>query len=257
MHCWERVDLDRYYQGYGTKDQKLDFFSRLAYRQLLSRFRAVGLQRAHRILDYGCGSGNLVTLLRRNGYERAIGYDPYGPPDGSGNPELLQDEAYDFICLQDVVEHVEDAHALYDRLARLLAPGGVLYVGTPCADELDLEYVHKHLHQFHMPFHLHLYTRQALVDLGRGVGLEAVRFYRRFYAETPFFGMNECFCRAYLAKLDDCIDALVEPPRLGLIARSPRLLFHGTFGYLYSPRHSVTVVYRKRSGTARGRETKP
>lgn len=46
---------------------------------------------------------------------------------------------------------------------------------------------------------------------------------------------------------DDTIDALGEPVRIGAILRSPKLIFHGLFGYLYSPRHSITVVFRARS----------
>ncbi len=245
IHCWERVELARYYAGYGTKDQRLDFFSRLAYSRLLSRFKRAGLSRDHRFLDYGCGSGNLVSYLRSRGYQRAVGYDPYGDPEGAGNPAILERRAFDFICLQDVVEHVEDARELLRCLADLLRPGGRLLVGTPSADEIDLPSTHKHLHQLHVPYHLHLYTRAMLVEMGRQVGLEPARFYRRFYMETPLFGMNEAFCRRYLERFDDTIDALIEPVRLGVILRSPVLLFHGTFGYFYSPRHSVTVVFRK------------
>ncbi len=245
LHCWEIVDLGRYYAEYGTKDQRLDFFSRLAYGRQLARFRAAGLRRSQRLLDYGCGSGNFVTYLHERGYTGAAGYDPYGDAQGFGDSSVLQPGAFDFICLQDVIEHVEDPRPLMVKLAGLLKPGGILLVGTPSADEIDLRQTHRHLHQLHVPYHLHLYTRQALVDFGREAGLTASRFYRRFYMETPFFGMNEAFCRAYLERLDDNIDSLVEPPHVGVILRSPTLLFHGTFGYLYSPRHSVTVIFQK------------
>lgn len=245
LHCEEMVDLDYYYAEYGTKDQRLDFFSRLAYGRLAARLRSDGLRRRHRLLDYGCGSGNFVTYLRQRGYEGAVGYDPYGGERGFGDATILQRETFDFVTLQDVIEHVEDPRPLMAQLAGLLKPDGVLLVGTPSADEIDLHRTHRHLHQLHLPYHLHLYTRQALVDLGRSAGLTAVRFYRRFYMETPFFGMNEAFCRAYLERLDDNIESLVEPPRVGMILRSPTLLFHGSFGYLYSPRHSVTVIFRK------------
>lgn len=245
LHCWEIVVLGPYYAGYGTKDQRLDFFSRMAYGRQLARLRAAGLQRAHRILDYGCGSGNLVTYLRSRGYAGAMGYDPYGGAAGWGDASVLRPEAFDCICLQDVIEHVEDAGMLLTELGRLLNRGGLLLVGTPSADEIDLRQTHRHLHQLHMPYHLHLYTRQALVQLGAAAGLTAARFFRRYYMETPFFGMNEAFCRAYLERLDDNIDALVEPPRMGVILRSPTLLFHGTFGFFYSPRHSMTVIFRK------------
>lgn len=245
LHCWEIVELDRYYEGYGTKDQKLDFFSRVAYGRLLARFRAGGLRPHHRFLDYGCGSGNLVRLLRDRGYSSAVGFDPYGDPDGLGNPATLQPGSFDFVCLQDVIEHVEDGAALVAKLAALLRPGGVLQIGTPSADHIDHHNTQKHLHQLHLPYHLHLYTRQALEDMGRTSGLTPIHFYDRYYAETPLFAMNEAFARSYLACLDDNIDALIEPPHVAMVLLSPVLLFHATFGYWYSPRHSVTVVFKK------------
>ncbi|HKQ47198.1 MAG TPA: class I SAM-dependent methyltransferase [Phycisphaerae bacterium] len=245
LHGWEVIELGPYYAGYGTKDQRLDFFSRLAYGRQLARLRAAGLQRNHRILDYGCGSGNLVLYLRSRGYSGAEGYDPYGDSAGWGNAAVLRADSFDCVCLQDVIEHVEDAGSLLKKLAGLLTSQGILLVGTPSADEIDLGKTHRHLHQLHVPYHLHLYTRAALVQLGAATGLTAERSYRRYYMETPFFGMNEAFCRAYLERLDDNIDSLVEPPRIGRILRSPTLIFHGTFGYLYSPRHSVTIVFRK------------
>lgn len=249
IHCRNVVDLAHYYLDYGTKDQRLDFFSRRAYGQLLKRLRAAGLQKRHRLLDYGCGSGNFVTFLRQHGWSHAVGYDPYGDAEGFGNPSVLRPGAYDFLCLQDVIEHVEDARGLLKELAGYLRDGGVLSVGTPSADFIDLNRPHRHLHQLHAPYHLHLYTRAALEQLSEPVGLSPIGFYDRYYMETPVFGMNEAFCRRYLERLDDNIDALVEPPRVGLVLRSPTLLFHGAFGYWYSPRHSMNVVFRKTGGS--------
>lgn len=245
LHCWEIVDLDRYYEGYGTKDQKLDFFSRVAYSRLLARFRAGGLRPDHQFLDYGCGSGNLVRFLQDRSFPNAVGYDPYGESDGMGDPALLNPGSYDFICSQDVIEHVEDGAALVAKLASLLRPNGVLQIGTPSADHIDHHNTRKHLHQLHVPYHLHLYTRKALEEMGSAAGLTPIRHYDRFYAETPLFAMNEAFARAYLSRLDDNIDSLIEPPHVAMVLLSPLLLFHATFGYWYSPRHSVTVVLKK------------
>lgn len=248
IHCWEEVDLSVYYEGYGTKDQKLDLFSRIAYGRLLARFRKWGLKPEDRFLDYGCGSGNLVRFVQDRGYKNAVGYDPYGDPNELGNPEILKPESFDYICSQDVLEHVEDGAEYFSRLAGLLRPGGILQVGTPSADHIRLEDTQKHLHQLHVPYHLHLYTRNAIETFGRNSGLLPIGHHDRFYAETPLFAMNERFARAYLMRTDDTIDALIEPPRVAMVLTSPVLLFHATFGYWYSPRHSVTVVLKKDAG---------
>ena len=79
----------------------------------------------------------------------------------------------------------------------------------------------------------------------RALGMEPIAYYRRYYLENLFFGMNEAFLRRYMEMVDDTIDALLDPPRYGLIFTSPTLIFHGAFGYFYSRPHSLTVVYRK------------
>jgi len=246
MHCLEMVDLDHYYAAYEPHREELDFFMRLVYSEQLRRFRAAGLKRDHRFLDYGCGSGKLVSYLHTKGYANAVGYDPYGEALDLADRSVLEDGALDFICLQEVIEHVEEPRPLLAELSRLLRPGGCLLVGMPSGDDIDLGRPHEFKHHLHVPYHLHIYTREVLERLAGEIGLEPIAFYRRFYTESLVFGMNAAFFRGYMERLDDTVDALLEPVRIGTILRSPKLWFHGAFGYFYSGRHSTTVVFRKR-----------
>jgi hypothetical protein len=50
---------------------------------------------------------------------------------------------------------------------------------------------------------------------------------------------------AYIAKAGGMIDAAVEPPRPGLVLRSPRLIFYSLFGYFFPPRGNIIVSFRK------------
>ena len=168
MHCWEHVHLDAYYEDYGSQRMQLDFFLKRAYKQLYRHFWNAGMRRDHRFLDFGCGAGHFVTYLRGRGHRQAVGYDPYGRPDGWIDRSVLQPESYDFINLYDVIEHVEDPTRLLSDLAGMLRPGGALLVGTPSADEIDLRMAHQYLHHIHLPYHLHIYTRDVLAQMGPG-----------------------------------------------------------------------------------------
>lgn len=247
LHCWEVVDLDYYYAAYETQRQELDFFMRLAYREQLRRFRAAGLKRHHRLLDYGCGGAKLVAYLHTRGYENAVGYDPYGAAEGLADASVLETGAFDFICLQEVIEHVEEPRLLIAELSKLLRAGGALLVGMPNGDDIDLNRICKYKHHLHVPYHLHIYTRDVLIRMAHESELEPIASYRRFYMESLFFGMNEAFFRSYAEHVDGTVDALLEQVRVGTILCSPELLFHGSFGYLYSGGRSITVVFRKRS----------
>lgn len=246
IHCWEHVDLDRYYEGYAAHETPLSVPLRLAYREQLRRFRRAGMTPEHRLLDYGCGGGQFVKYLRTKGYARVVGYDPYGDPDGFGNA-VLEKKSFDYILLSEVIEHVEEPRPLLAKLSGMLKKGGFLLVGTPNSDYIDLEQVDVCKHHLHVPYHLHIYARTMLDRLADDAGLCPITSYRRFFAESPVFGMNEAFFRSYAKHLDDTVDVMKEPIRIGRILTSPTLLFHGSFGYLYSTGKSIAVLYRKQS----------
>jgi SAM-dependent methyltransferase len=76
-------------------------------------------------LDYGCGPGPaLAAMLAEAGIGMAL-YDPFFCPD----PAALQ-RRYDVITLSEVAEHFFEPAAEFQRLGRLLEPGGWLGVMT-------------------------------------------------------------------------------------------------------------------------------
>jgi SAM-dependent methyltransferase len=103
------------------------FLDRLA-RPLIQR-----LQPGQRGLDYGCGPGPaLVAMLSERGFP-TVGYDPFFSPD----PRPLQ-QTWDFITCTETVEHFHHPRQEFDRLARMLNPGGILAIMTRVlADDVD------------------------------------------------------------------------------------------------------------------------
>jgi len=76
-------------------------------------------------LDYGCGPGPaLADMLKEAGLEMAL-FDPFFHP---GRDALQRD--YDVITLSEVAEHFFEPAREFDRLDRLLRPGGWLGVMT-------------------------------------------------------------------------------------------------------------------------------
>ena len=81
-------------------------------------------------LDYGCGPSDALAGLFTAAGHTVRCYDPLFQPDRSP-----LDQAYDFIALAEVAEHFHDPHSEFDRLARLLQPGGLLGVMTRLLDD--------------------------------------------------------------------------------------------------------------------------
>ena len=119
-------------------------------REMLARL----LGEPRRILDYGCGQGRYIDVVRERSTAPLVGSDisrvaldtaQRRHPDASFL--LMDDErvpdgngAFDLIVSVEVLEHVADVDAATREFGRLLAPGGTLVATTPCANPWSLEW---------------------------------------------------------------------------------------------------------------------
>ncbi|MBI2761646.1 MAG: class I SAM-dependent methyltransferase [Chloroflexi bacterium] len=156
------------------------------YRTLLS----LKLRPGGRLLDVGCGTGNLVRLARKRGYRVAgTDYDREAVAVARKSFALHDVHAlsieetvahdwqgpFDVITLFDVLEHLAEPRQAIESLSGLLAPGGFLACTVPSAQRwpgwfdsvVDSP-----------PHHLTLWTRPGLASCIAAAGL-AVRGIKR------------------------------------------------------------------------------
>lgn len=246
IHCLDVVDLDRYYSQYAYFKGQLQWQHRFVYGNLHRRLTKHGFSKAHSLLDYGCGNGLFVDYLQEQGFANSYGYDPYAPEDGFGDRTILQNRTFDYILLQDVIEHIEDPKVLLNELDGLLSPGGCILIGTPNAANIDLDRpnVPDSYQEVHVPYHLHLYTPSILQSLGRNCGWKPIGFFDRRYDDTPLF-FNARTTNVYTSIIDGSMDAMFEPVRLGKALTSPKFLFYAVFGYWLSYHTGMSIMFRK------------
>jgi SAM-dependent methyltransferase len=241
IHAKDSVDLDRYYRDYPFLTGELDGPIRIMYRSMLKRLKRAGVNRSHRILDYGCGSGRLVRFLREAGYEHAIGYDAYSKE--FDDPAILA-ERYDCIVSQDVIEHVAEPWVLLKTFAGLSRSGGLIAIGTPEASAIDLSRSDDFIHPLHAPFHRHILSKKALLDAGQRLGWKLSRYYSTSYSNTLVPFINTRFIFHYAACLDNMMDVAFEPLRFSNYKLwTLHTLFYGFFGYFLAPKTDVMAVF--------------
>jgi SAM-dependent methyltransferase len=121
-----------------------------------------------RVLDFGCGYGRVTRVLLEAGFD-VYGVDPAPSEIEKGriafstlglDPSRLQpigafeDESFDVVFSQEVLEHVDDLEAFAAEVARLTKPGGEgIHVWPARFNPVEL-----HLH---MPF-VHWLPRNSL-----------------------------------------------------------------------------------------------
>jgi 2-polyprenyl-3-methyl-5-hydroxy-6-metoxy-1,4-benzoquinol methylase len=163
------------------------------YRAIVRRILA---DRPARILDWGCGYGQVTELLSASGLQvSAFDYRPditEGPRPMERYPHLsvylspepwrlpYPDGAFDAVLSCGVLEHVMDPHASLEEIRRILAPGGAFYVFKLPNRASYLEAIARRtgLYYHGACEHDKLYSRRSAIDLLARHGFE-VREVRR------------------------------------------------------------------------------
>lgn len=150
-HIPHQAEFDAYYrdmskyehQDRGGQESEYD----------LARFEAVASiikpflpNSQTRILEIGCATGRLLSLLKQSGYENVLGLDP-SPICADSAHKLygvrvlvnalsdiaIENQSIDFLILAGVLEHIRDLGAALVRLWNILSEGGRIYVAVPDA----------------------------------------------------------------------------------------------------------------------------
>ena len=149
-----------------------------------------------RVLEVGCGQGELATALAVEGYD-VLGIDPAAPYGDLFRritlDDVEEDERFDGVVASHVLHHIRDLDAAVAKIARLLRPGGVLVVddfGWDLLDEATLDWFYG--------------QRRALAAAGHGEAPASAEELRREW-EVHHLGVHpyRTLLDAFAARFDE------------------------------------------------------
>ena len=140
----------------------------------------------NRLLDIGCGAGNLLEAARQNGWEaqgldvvpsavkhvRERGFEVF---HGELRQANFPAQHFDVITAAEIIEHLNDPRALVEEISRLLRPGGLFWTTTPHARGLSARMLGLQWRCVWPPEHLQLFSSPGLKALLRDVGFRNIR----------------------------------------------------------------------------------
>ena len=220
-------DEAHYKQVYASKEYQ-DIVRDLginSHEYRVNRFGAerVGIMRGHlrvpaghppRYLDVGCSTGFVVEAARNQGWE-AIGIDlnpsaiEFGRSRGLDLRTVALEEggfaagSFDAVSLFDVLEHLLDPARTLRACAKLLAPGGILFLYVPNFDSASRLLMGANAHFIWPTHHLNYYTPATIRDLmlrhtltpelivTEGLDIEDYIWYRREVLHRDADGLAE------------------------------------------------------------------
>jgi SAM-dependent methyltransferase len=143
-----------------------------------------------RILDIGCGDGRFLEVLRAHGPKdwelvgidfdeaavercRARGFTAHAKrvEDLTG-----EDNSFDAIVMQQLIEHVDDPVRIAARVFQLLKPEGLFIVETPNLAGLDYKlFRERWWGHYHFPRHWNLFSKDTLSSMLERQGFQIIR----------------------------------------------------------------------------------
>jgi SAM-dependent methyltransferase len=178
------------------------------------------------ILDVGSADGPSVSWMRERGHRIALDVDmeALAPGDVCGSALALPfaDGSFDVVAAFDVVEHCEPEATALTELARVLKPGGRMFLAVPAYQWAWTRFDDD-------AGHYRRYTRRRLARAVAAAGMDVERTTYMFAGTLPFFAAERLVRKMRPAKDEPdtslpSVAGLVERLLLGLCRWDERVL---------------------------------
>lgn len=146
---------------------------------------AIGDLPKGRLLDIGCGVGDFLVRVQKEGWEvhgvepsddakkiaeTRLGFLPKAPTQY----DLFEDGSFDVITMWHVLEHIDDLHFQTSEIIRLLKPSGRLIIALPNFQSFDCQYYKDKWAAWDVPRHLNHFAPDTLRTIMTSKGFQMI-----------------------------------------------------------------------------------
>ncbi len=203
-----------------------------------------------RLLDVGCGNGSSMLLMRAQGWNvEGFDFDPsaihkaleqnLNVSVGDIYSKKFDDEVFDVIMMNHVIEHLPDPKKVLQECLRILKKGGVLVAFTPNSKSFGFGLFKNNWRGLEVPRHLQVFTSDSLELIGKSVGFSDVKSLATIQGSTYIINASR-----EISKHGSC-DTHIH----GNLYKILTICLWHTLGwvYLFFPKKSeVSVLYCKK-----------
>jgi 2-polyprenyl-3-methyl-5-hydroxy-6-metoxy-1,4-benzoquinol methylase len=138
--------------------------------------------RSVRVLDIGCGFGETLGYYQARGCE-VLGVEAdqnirrvaekfgYKVHVGLFDASLYPADSFDYVTMDQVIEHVQDPRAVLHGVARVLKRGGLAILTTPNVEGWIRRLFGRRWINWHAPYHLQFFTTRSMTLAASEAGL--------------------------------------------------------------------------------------
>ena len=128
-----------------------------------------------RLFEIGCGEGGFIKACQQDGWQ-VYGLDisaecvAYAKNThkldnvfvGDFLEFEIEDAQFDVVIMNHLIEHLPDPRSNFEKIHRILKPGGILCISTPNIRSFQVKIFGKYWMALFVPFHLVLFSPQTL-----------------------------------------------------------------------------------------------
>ncbi|MDD4938185.1 MAG: class I SAM-dependent methyltransferase, partial [Candidatus Shapirobacteria bacterium] len=183
---------ERFYSvSNGLIDNLTKVISLISNRIYLSEIRK-GVKVKH-ILDVGCGTGDLISFFKKNGYSvRGLEINKSAKAFVKENvfgeisfttlkKASFKKNSFDVVTANHVLEHVYDLKKFLNEIKMFLKKNGCFYLKVPNFGYWEYKVFGKYSYALEVPRHMYFFDKKSLKNLLISNGFKNIRFVNRPY----------------------------------------------------------------------------